>query len=434
LRFDKNEKCCKIILFIVSKMLLFRLLKKNKIMRNILIVLIIALYFSCEEKQPQEFLSNGDYRAELIISETDVIPFTFNVKDANNLTVFNAEEQIDVNEIEYRNDSVFIQMPVFEALLAAKIKDETLTGNFIIEGKGRTVPFKAEKNKTRFNVNAKAEADITGNWETVFSPESEADKYIAKGVFKQSGNKVTGTFLTETGDYRFLEGVLNGNDLKLSTFDGAHAFLFTGTVTDSTINGTFYSGSHWKEPFTAKRNADYELPSANALTYLNEGYDSLAFSFPDANGNMVSLTDERFKNKVVLVQIMGTWCPNCLDESKYYAEFYKQNKDKGLEIVALAFEYAKTNEKAFASIKRLQDRIGIDYPILLAQTGSTSKAKAQEKLPMLNHVLSYPTTVFVDKKGKVRKIHTGFNGPATGEKFVAFKTEFTEFVGELLEE
>ena len=149
---------------------------------------------------------------------------------------------------------------------------------------------------------------------------------------------------------------------------------------------------------------------------------------------MVSLSDERFKNKVVLVQIMGTWCPNCLDESKYYTEFYKQNKDKGLEIVALAFEYAKTNDKAFASIKRLQNRIGIEYPILLAQTGTTSKKKAQEKLPMLNHVLSYPTTVFVDKKGKVRKIHTGFNGPATGEKFVEFKEEFVEFVGELLEE
>jgi hypothetical protein len=49
-------------------------------------------------------------------------------------------------------------------------------------------------------------------------------------------------------------------------------------------------------------------------------------------------------------------------------------------------------------------------------------------------VLSYPTTVFVDKKGKVRKIHTGFNGPATGEKFTEFKTEFKAFVGELLAE
>lgn len=402
-------------------------------MRYISSFFIAIILFSCD-KSDTEFLYFGDYRAELKISDTEILPFTFKVKDANNLTVFNAEEQIEVNEIEYRNDSVFINMPVFEALLAAKIENQKLSGNFIIEGKNRVVPFTAKKSKSRFKEGAKAEANISGNWETIFSPDSPKDSYIAKGVFKQSGNKVTGTFLTETGDYRFLDGVVNGNDLKLSTFDGAHAFLFTGKVTDSTINGTFYSGSHWKEPFIAKRNANYELPSANELTYLNEGYDSLAFTFPDANGNMISLTNERFKNKVVLVQIMGTWCPNCLDESKYYAEFYKENKDKGLEIVALAFEYAKTNEKAFKSIKRLQDRIGIEYPILLAQTGTTSKAKAQEKLPMLNHVLSYPTTVFVDKKGKVRKIHTGFNGPATGEKFVEFKTEFTKFVDELLSE
>lgn len=403
-------------------------------MRYIFILLILSIVFSCEQKQPQEFLTFGDYRAELQVSDTDLLPFTFKVKDANRLIVFNAEEQIEVNEIEYRNDSVFIQMPVFEALLAAKIENKTLNGNFIIEGKDRVVPFKAEKNNTRFNVTTNAKANISGSWETVFSPNSENDKYNAKGVFKQNGNQVTGTFLTETGDYRFLEGVVDGDQLKLSTFDGSHAFLFTAKVTDSTINGTFYSGNHWKEPFTAKRNDNYNLPSADALTYLKEGFDSLDFSFPDANGNLLSLQDERFKNKVVLVQIMGTWCPNCLDESKYYAEVYKQYNEKGLEIVALAFEYAKTKEKAFAGIKRLQDRIDINYPILLAQTGTTSKTKAQEKLPMLNHVLSYPTTVFVDKKGKVRKIHTGFNGPATGEKFEEFKAEFTEFVGVLLEE
>ena len=131
---------------------------------------------------------------------------------------------------------------------------------------------------------------------------------------------------------------------------------------------------------------------------------------------------------------MGTWCPNCLDESKYYADYYKKNKDKDLEFIALAFEYAKDKETAFSRIDRLQSKIGIDYPILLAQYGTSSKTKAQEKLPMLNHVLSYPTSIFIDKQGKVRKIHTGFNGPATGDKYTEFKTEFESFVAELLSE
>lgn len=398
------------------------------------ILLFVLLILSCQPEKKAEKLSNGQYRAELLVSNNEILPFTFKVLDENKLEIYNAEEIIEVDEVEYKNDSVYIKMPVYEGYIAGKLKNQTISGTFVKEGLDRVVPFYAERNDSRFDVTTKPIANITGNWETVFSPTVEDDKYIAKGIFKQKGNYVTGTFRTETGDYRYLDGVINGDQLRLSTFDGAHAFLFTGTVTDTTINGMFYSGNHWLEPFTAKRNANYELPSANELTFLNEGYDSLEFTFPDANGKEVSLSDARFKDKVVLVQIMGTWCPNCLDESKYYTDFYKVNKGKGLEIVALAFEYVKTKEKAFANIKRLQDRIGIEYPILLAQTGTSDKKKAQEKLPMLNHVLSYPTTVFVDKKGKVRKIHTGFNGPATGEKFTEFKTEFEGFVGELLSE
>jgi len=123
-----------------------------------------------------------------------------------------------------------------------------------------------------------------------------------------------------------------------------------------------------------------------------------------------------------------------MDETKYYVDFYNQNKQKDVEIVALAFEYAKTSEKAFRSIERLKQKLKVEYPILLAQYGTSDKKKAQEKLPMLNHVLSYPTTIFIDKNGKVRKIHTGFNGPATGKKYLEFKNEFEGFVGRLLNE
>jgi len=403
-------------------------------MRYPLMFLIIVVLWSCKTEKKEPSLELGTYRAELQVSENEVLPFNFELKTAITLSIFNAEEVIEVNDIRYKNDSIFVQMPVFEGVIAAKIEDNKLNGHFIVEGKGRIVPFKAEKKATRFDVSGNATTNISGNWDAVFSPNTEADRYIAKGIFAQKGNQITGTIRTETGDYRYLQGVINGNVMKLSTFDGAHAFLFTASVTDSTMTGMFYSGNHFKEPFVAKRNANYELSSANELTFIKEGYDRLEFSFPDENGNLVSLSDERFKNKVVVVQIMGTWCPNCLDESKYYVDYYKKNKQKDVEFVALAFEYAKTKEKAFKAIKRLRDKIGIEYPILLAQTGTTDKVKAQEKLPMLNHVLSYPTTVFIDKKGEVRKIHTGFNGPATGEKYTAFKADFESFVDKLLKE
>jgi len=381
-------------------------------------------------------LKLGVWRAELQVAPDEVLPFVFEVTSPQSLKIFNAEEVILVNDITYSNDTIVFKTPVFEGYVEAVIDKGSLKGRFIKESLDRIVPFSAEfGNSERFSSKTNnTRQNVDGNWEVVFSPNVEADRYIAKGIFKQDGNKVTGTFRTTTGDYRYLEGVIDGNKMKLSTFDGAHAFLFTAEIKGGAMNGMFYSGNHWKEPFVGQRNESYDLPNANDLTFLKEGYDTFEFSFPDAEGNIVSLSDGRFKNKVVIVQVMGTWCPNCLDESKYYSEYYNTTSNKGVEFVALAFEYAKTKEKAFQSIGRLKESLGVSYPILLAQYGTSDKAKAQEKLPMLNHVLSYPTSIFIDKKGKVRKIHTGFNGPATGDKYIEFKTEFTNFIEALTNE
>ncbi len=421
-------------LFFVSFLLLLRTQFEIFYMRRLLLLLLCFLFFSCEKELPIT-LEKGIYRAVLTVQDDKELPFIFEVENSTSLKIFNAEEIIEVDEISYKNDSVFIQTPVYEGYIAAKITKNGLSGSFIKESLDRIVPFNAIKSTIRFPVTStETSQNISGNWEAVFSQNSEEDIYIAKGIFKQNGTKITGTFRTTTGDYRYLEGVLDGDQLQLSTFDGAHAFLFTATVTDSTMTGNFYSGNHWKEPFVARKNETYELPDENSLTYIKEGYDKLAFSFPDENGNMISLEDNRFKDKVVLVQIMGTWCPNCLDESKYYVQYLKENPNIEIEIIALAFEYAKTKEIAFERIHRLKKRIGIKYPVILAQFGSADKELAQEKLPMLNHILSYPTTIFIDKKGNLRKIHTGFNGPATGQKFVDFKNEFTSFVNDLLKE
>ena len=389
---------------------------------------------SCGNKSPNK-LEKGTYRATLKVQDNQDLPFIFEVENDSLLTIFNAEEKITVDEINYENDSVIIKTPVFEGYIKAKIDENGLKGFFVKESLDRIVEFSASKNKERFSKkSSEVKASISGNWETVFSPNSESDKYIAKGIFRQNKEKITGTFRTTTGDYRYLEGIIDGDSLKLSTFDGAHAFLFTAKVTDSTMIGNFYSGNHWKEPFVAKRNENYELPKADSLTFLKDGFDKFDFSFPNEKGKLISLSDKKYQNKVVLVQIMGSWCPNCLDESKFYVNYLKENPNENIEIIGLAFQVAKTKELAFKRINRLEERIGISYPILLAQLGSADKILAQEKLPMLNHVLSYPTTIFIDKKGVVRKIHTGFNGPATGEKYLEYKKEFENFTASLLDE
>ncbi|MEM6685298.1 MAG: TlpA disulfide reductase family protein [Bacteroidota bacterium] len=400
-------------------------------------ILVGLLLFSCaqQKKEKETFsLKEGSWHVALKVQDEKELPFIFTTTETG-IEIHNAAERIPITDITIKDDSITIQMDVYEGVLKGKFTDQTtIKGEFIKESLQRYVPFTATHGETQRFPKATGEAttNISGNWETVFSPESTADRYIAKGIFKQDGNTVTGTFRTTTGDYRYLEGTLNGGQLQLSTFDGAHAFLFTATVTDSTMVGEFQSGNHWKEPFTAKRNENYELPDAKTLTYLKDGYDTFDFSFPDANGTMISLSDENMQGKVRIVQIMGTWCPNCLDESTYYSAYAQKNPE--VQFIALAFEYAKTKEKAFNNIKRLQKRLHIPYPILLAQFGTSNKQKAQEKLPMLNHVLSYPTTIFIDKNGKVRRIHTGFNGPATGDKYTDFVNDFESFVSELKNE
>ena len=398
----------------------------------------LFLLNSCKEGKKAATLSEGIWRAELIVQDQEKLAFNFKLFKTENgnfeMETYNAEEVIPVDEIEIKGDSIWVNFLVYEGYLAGKFTENKITGDFIKESLDRIVPFEATFGKLdRFDVQNPATVNISGIWEVLFEPNTE-NVYMAKGIFTQSGNKVFGTFRTTTGDYRYLDGVMDGNELKVSAFDGAHAFLFTATTTDSTLNGAFYSGNHSKESFVGKRNEAFELPSTDSLTFLNEGYDKFTFSFPNAEGETISLEDEKFKDKVVLVQIMGTWCPNCLDETKYYLDYLKKNPKTDLEIVALAFEYAKTEAGAFKSINRLKDRIGVEYPILLVQYGTSDKEKAQEKLPMLNHVLSYPTSIFIDRRGKVRKIHTGFNGPATGDKYLEFQKEFDQFVKDLLAE
>ena len=391
----------------------------------------------CNEKPKAEHLNAGIWRAALRVQDQKELPFTFNLeqKEGNYLmTIRNAEERITVDEITIEGDSLTIKLPVFEGYIAGTFDGIKIQGNFIKESLDHVVPFQAKFGESeRFPGRDKATSNISGIWETVFYPE-ENEPYLAKGFFKQNEKYVTGTFRTATGDYRYLEGVVAGDSLMLSTFDGAHAFLFTAGIKDSTLTGKFYSGNHSLETFTAKRNENFELPDANTLTFLKEGYERFRFAFPDSEGKIISSDAPAFIGKVVIVQIMGTWCPNCLDESKFLVEYLKNNPNSDLAVVALAFEYAKTEEQAFKGIKRLSDRLGIDYPILLAQYGSPDKTKANEKLPMLNTVLSYPTTVFIDKQGEVRKISTGFNGPATGQKYLDFKEEFVTFIDSLLSE
>ena len=377
----------------------------------------------------------GIWRGELELNDSTVLPFNFQAY-SQNLDLINGEERIHVNDISLKNDSVSIQLPVFNSEFRCKMTDKTLRGYFYnyTRKNNNILSFNATQNSSyRFTEHPLSpRSNLSGRWEVIFDDEDPGSK-MAVGIFQQKDNYLTGTFLTTTGDYRYLEGEVSGNKLSLSAFDGSHAFLFHATILENgTLRGDFYSGSHFHETWSAFRNDSAELPDAESLTFLKPGYDKLNFKFPDETGDSISISDLKFQNKVVIVTLTGTWCPNCMDETKFLVDFYSQFQSTGVEIIALDFERVLDSASVKHSIDKLKKQLGVEYPILFA--GTNDKIAVAKSLPMLNRILGYPTTIFIDKKGNVRKIHTGFSGPATGNDYIRFKESFTRFVEKLISE
>ncbi|WP_299754520.1 TlpA disulfide reductase family protein [uncultured Pontibacter sp.] len=381
----------------------------------------------------------GSWRVALQHADGKEIPFIMEAEEQDGKTILyliNGEERILVDDIKQEGDSVKIGLHIFDADLIAKVEGNKMAGRFVKNDTATpyAMPFTAAHGlENRFEANpAPADFNFVGKWEVVFTPK-EGKSYNAIGEFKQQDNYVTGTFLTETGDYRFLEGQVAGSELKLSTFDGNHAYLFTATPTnDTTLNGDFYAGMNGYESWTAKRNPNAALASADSLTFLKPGYETLSFAFPNLQGEQVSLSDDKYKGKVVVVQLLGSWCPNCMDETNFLAPYYDQNKDRGLEIIGLGFERSPEFDKAAARLKKMEERLDVNYDLLVA--GTSDKEAAAKALPALNHVLSFPTTIFIGRDGKVRKIHTGFSGPGTGKYYDEFVADFNKTMEQLLAE
>ena len=162
----------------------------------------------------------------------------------------------------------------------------------------------------------------------------------------------------------------------------------------------------------------------------NESDKKLTFTLPDVDSIMVSLDDPKFKNKVIVLQIMGSWCPNCLDESRFLAPYYDKNKDRGFEVIGLSFEKTDDFVRASGNVKRFRDRLHIKYPLLIA----ANRDKIKTVLPGLENFVGFPTSIYLDKNHNIRKIHAGFSGQATGAEYEKFKDDFSMFIDKLLSE
>ncbi len=388
----------------------------------------------------------GLWRA-VLASPGGELPFTLRI-DAENgaltAVVLNGSEEVPFSSVEQAGSNVVLHFHWYDSEITADLDagGDAMTGVWrktAPEGDS-TLAFTAHRDDPRRFLPAAAVepdgasvSDVTGHWAAEFRDQNGTE--VARGELVQTGTGVTGTFLTPTGDYRFLDGSFEHGRLRLSTFDGAHAFLFHATAReDGTLAGDFWSRDTYHATWTARRASGGEtiLPDDWTAVGLSNDRGAFSFTFPDLDGNPVSLDDPRFAGKAVLVNIFGSWCPNCNDEAPLLARWHRRGASRGLEIVGLAYEFTGDPDRDRQLVRRFAERHGIEYPLLLA--GVSDKAAAGETLPDLTAILAYPTTVFVGRDGKVRKIHSGFAGPGTGQHHEELVAELEAAIEELLAE
>ncbi len=381
----------------------------------------------------------GSYRAALTLPGGEV-PFGLELKEESATPVaylINGPERVRVPDVKIKGRRIEMTMPGFGNRLTATRTATGLKGEVVLvkrDGKEQVIPFVAELGATHrfFKDPVTDNADVSGRWAAMFTAQ-DGKRTLAVAEFKQSFHEVSGTFLRPTGDQRYLAGEMRGDELYLSAFDGAHVYLHRAKVTgNGELEGKFWSGLTWTEDWTARRDDRAALADADAVTTISDATWSFGFTFPDETGEPVSLADPRFRDKVVIVTLAGSWCPNCHDEAAFMAPFYEQNRERGLEIVGLMFEHFGDFERAARAVSEFRRKFAIGYTTLIA--GVSDKDDAATKLPQLNGVFAFPTTLFLDRKGRVRRIHTGFSGPATGSHYEQLVASFNATAEALLTE
>lgn len=382
----------------------------------------------------------GIWRGE-IATHGGALPINFEISSASKsdelvTQIINGTEKFSLGNSFFRADSLVIPFDLYDSEIVFSVKKTTeMTGFFVKKRNGKTV-YRLPVNATagsndRFQDLKPATVNVSGKWMADFFSDG-TNHSPGVGVFEQTDNKVTGTFLRTSGDYRFLQGNISGDSLFLSYFDGSGVNMLRAKVNEKQFTGRFTSGLSGVRTVIGKLDPTAALPDLKKLSFLKPGFERIDFKLPTTSGELISLQDERFKNKVVVIELMGSWCPNCLDESRYLAPFYKKYKNKGVEVLGLAFEYSPDIKISGPKMNNFQKKIGIDYPLLFA--GTPDDKTIAQVLPMLSQMNGYPTTFIIDKKGLVREIHTGFSGPGTGKYYADWISDFEHTIQSLIAE
>jgi peroxiredoxin len=399
-----------------------------------------VLLTGCGRAKPEPEPIYGTWRGVLTVTGGD-LPFGLEIarEDGRDIAwLINGPERARVTDVVIDGGHISMGMPGYPHRLEARLVDGELQGEVTFlrpKGETRSTHLVAERGISWrfFPVASTSNADFSGRWRLTFRDPATGAESTGIAEFTQQGHAVTGTVLRESGDDRYIAGEARGDTVFLSRFDGGHAYLYVARLgPDGTLEGELRSGTGTFRQLSGYRDADAQLADVSDLTVVDTAGGPLSFAFPDINGNEVSLTDERFRDKLVIITIGGTWCPNCHDEAAFLRDFLPTRRERGLEVVQLMFEYTDDFASASASVRNFADKFNIGYPVLIA--GSYGPGAVQNALPQLKKFFAYPTLLVLDRAGRIRYTHTGFSGPATGVHYDEFVSEFSALIDGLLAE
>src|SRR5262245_39931230 len=408
------------------------------------LIAFIAVFSTCKKKADPV----GVWRGVIRNNSGEEVAFTLEVKREGGGIVgslVNGDDRTVSTSGSFEGDRLKLSYDFYDAELNAVIVGDELGGGFTRQWRKQTLMRKLRAERVAASGDAARAApgsvnpsnsspDVSGEW--VMRVGDEPKVSFWRATFKQQNSQAGGTIIPVSGDWGEMAGSFENNRLTLNRFDGINCRVFKATLTpEGKLEGFVDFGlldpkrKVVAERLTAENKSGVaSLPDPNNYTRMKNAAEPFLFSFPDPDGKMVSSTDERFKNKVVVVTVTGSWCPNCYDEAPVLQEFYDRYRGRGLEVVALSFEYTGDTARDTKQVRAFAKRLGVTYPIVYA--GGIEDA--EKKLSQLVNFGAYPTTIYVGRDGLVKHIHAGFEGKATGERFTRLKAEMEALIEDLL--
>lgn len=401
------------------------------------------------------------WEATIINSSNLEVPFILDVKPATTgeLTadIVNGDEKIPFTSAAWDGAELKLHLAQYDGTLTARLLSDKRRGDELIgewsrqTSQGmRKYAFHATRQPNRhYSVPMKCGVSIAGDWQFTFESDASNPDRIAPAAFTQKDAHLTrwsnegvgayaeGTVAPVSGDFGLMVGRVNCDkkSLKLSRFDGIHLLVLSAEFqADGSLAGKLNTQAFTAVRKDASKAASSEPstePDSEAITTMANPDEPFRFSARDPKtGTLITQDDSRFKGKPYIVDIFGTWCPNCHDEAPVLQDIYKRFQSQSLEIVGLAYEYVDDPQRNARLLDIYRKKYQIGFPMLLA--GTTDSGQISKTLPQLKGFGAYPTTIFVGADGKVKKIHAGFAGPATGARFTEVKQKFEENVKQLV--